>query len=74
MDLQGPWTASTPWPAYWHNLNIQLAYSPVFTANHLEIAKSLIQIIDRNVDNLIGNVPEAYRYNSAAIGRSSAPT
>ncbi len=73
MDLQGPWTASTPWPAYWHNLNIQLAYSPVFTANHLEIAKSLKQMIDRNVDNLIGNVPEAYRYNSAAIGRSSAP-
>lgn len=73
MDLQGPWTANTPWPAYWHNLNIQLAYSPVFTANHLEIAKSLVKMIDRNKDNLIGNVPKAYRYNSAAIGRSSAP-
>ncbi|MFD1769440.1 glycosyl hydrolase family 95 catalytic domain-containing protein [Sphingobacterium suaedae] len=73
MDLQGPWTANTPWPAYWHNLNIQLAYSPTFTANHLEISKSLIQMIDRNVDNLIRNVPAPYQYNSAAIGRSSAP-
>ncbi|WDF69323.1 hypothetical protein PQ465_02810 [Sphingobacterium oryzagri] len=73
MDLQGPWTAATPWPAYWHNLNIQLAYSPVFTANHLEIAGSLMQLLDREQENLAGNVPEPYRYNSAAIGRSSSP-
>ncbi|WP_447766459.1 glycosyl hydrolase family 95 catalytic domain-containing protein [Sphingobacterium faecium] len=72
MDLQGPWTSPTPWPAYWMNLNLQLAYSPVFTSNHLDIASSLIQMIDRNISNLRENVPAAYRYNSIAIGRSSA--
>lgn len=72
MDLQGPWTSATPWPAYWMNLNMQLAYSPVFTSNHLDIANSLIQMIDHNVSNLRENVPAAYRYNSIAIGRSSA--
>ncbi|MNT48359.1 hypothetical protein D3C72_1851360 [compost metagenome] len=72
MDLQGPWTSPTPWPAYWMNLNLQLAYSPVFTSNHLDIASSLIQMIDRNISNLRENVPPAYRYNSIAIGRSSA--
>jgi alpha-L-fucosidase 2 len=73
IDLQGPWTSSTPWPAYWHNLNIQLTYSPTFASNHLDIAHSLIAMIDRNFGNLIQNVPEPYRYNSAAIGRSSSP-
>lgn len=73
IDLQGPWTSNTPWPAYWNNLNIQLTYSPTFTANHLHITESLIHMIDRNVGNLIQNTPELYRYNSAAIGRSSSP-
>lgn len=73
IDLQGPWTSNTPWPAYWNNLNVQLTYSPTFAANHLHITESLIRMIDRNVDNLVKNVPEQYRYNSAAIGRSSSP-
>ncbi|WP_312188634.1 glycosyl hydrolase family 95 catalytic domain-containing protein [Sphingobacterium sp.] len=73
MDLQGPWTSPTPWPAYWLNLNMQLAYSPVFKANQLGIASSLIQMIDRNKDQLKQNVPAAYRYNSLAVGRSSGP-
>ncbi|MGJ1411707.1 glycosyl hydrolase family 95 catalytic domain-containing protein [Sphingobacterium thalpophilum] len=73
IDLQGPWTSPTPWPAYWHNLNIQLTYSPVFKANQLGIAKSLIQMVDRNRENLRLNVPEPYRHNSIALGRSSAP-
>jgi hypothetical protein len=73
MDLQGPWTSPTPWPAYWLNLNMQLAYSPTFKANHLDIAGSLIQMIDRNKENLRLNVPTSYRYNSIAVGRSSAP-
>ena len=74
MDLQGPWTSPTPWPAYWLNLNMQLAYSPVFKANQLGIANSLIQMIDRNKDQLKQNVPEPYRYNSLAVGRSSGPS
>jgi hypothetical protein len=46
---------------------MQLAYSPVFKANQLGIANSLIQMIDRNKDNLRQNVPEPYRYNSLAV-------
>ncbi|WP_293913251.1 MULTISPECIES: glycosyl hydrolase family 95 catalytic domain-containing protein [unclassified Sphingobacterium] len=73
IDLQGPWTAPTPWPAYWHNLNIQLTYSPVYTANHLDISESLLGMINKNVVNLSKNVPLPYRSDAAAIGRSSSP-
>lgn len=73
IDLQGPWTDNTPWPGYWFNLNIQLTYSPLYTANHISIAESLIKMIDKNVANLQKNVPNQYQYNSIAIGRSGAP-
>ncbi|RKR80135.1 hypothetical protein BDD43_0230 [Mucilaginibacter gracilis] len=70
LDLIGPWLKPTPWPAYWYNLNIQLTYSPLYTSNRLDIASSLINMIDANKDNLVKNVPQEYRYNSAAIGRA----
>ncbi len=73
IDLQGPWTRYTPWPAYWMNLNIQLTYSPLYTANRLYLASSLIDLIDKNTEHLHQNVPTPYRYNSAAIGRTAAP-
>lgn len=53
IDLQGPWTDKTPWPGYWYNLNMQLTYSPLYMANHLELAESLVKAIDRNYDSLI---------------------
>ncbi|MCL1678581.1 hypothetical protein M2T92_06070 [Elizabethkingia miricola] len=73
IDLQGPWTDKTPWPGYWYNLNMQLTYSPLYTANHLELAESLIKAIDKNYNNLIKNVPNEYQYNSIALGRSAGP-
>lgn len=73
IDLQGPWTKSTPWTLYWFNLNIQLTYSPVFTANRLELFKPVIKMLTDNEQALINNVPAAYRHNSAAIGRVAAP-
>ena len=73
IDLQGPWTDNTPWPGYWFNLNIQLTYSPLYTANRLSLAESFIKMIDKNKNNLSKNVPAAYQYNSIAIGRSGAP-
>lgn len=73
IDLQGPWTSATPWPAYWMNLNIQLTYSPLYTANRLDIAQSLINMLNTNAANLIQNVHPDYRHNSAALGRSSDP-
>ncbi|TXH20121.1 MAG: hypothetical protein E6Q95_06385 [Chitinophagaceae bacterium] len=73
IDLQGPWTDNTPWPGYWFNLNIQLTYSPLYTANRLSLAESLIKMIDKNKNNLSKNVPAPYQYNSIAVGRSGAP-
>jgi alpha-L-fucosidase 2 len=73
LDLQGPWTSSTPWPGYWYNLNMQLTYSPLYTANRLDLASSLIKMIDTNKNQLIENVHPDYRYNSAALGRISGP-
>lgn len=72
MDLMGPWfNSKTPWPGIWWNLNTQLSYSPIFTANHLELGKSLFNTLNRNLQNLINNVPEAWRKDAAAIGRIS---
>ena len=72
IDLMGPWsTAKTPWPGIWWNLNTQLVYSPVFTSNHLELAKPLFEALKNNTGNLIKNVPGEWQYDAAAIGRSS---
>jgi len=73
LDLQGPWTSNTPWPAYWYNLNMQLTYSPLYTANRLEIAESLIRLIDVNKKQLIKNVHLDYQHNSAGVGRIADP-
>src|SRR5262249_3640179 len=45
LDLMGPWFRRTPWPKIWWNLNIQLTYWPVYTANHLPPAESLIPFL-----------------------------
>ncbi|MCX2452247.1 hypothetical protein OQX61_13315 [Pedobacter sp. PLR] len=73
IDLMGPWfTSQTPWPAIWWNLNVQLTYSPIYTANHLELSKPLNKIFNDNLKNLIANVPEKWQYNAAALGRISS--
>ena len=71
-DLMGPWTTATPWPAIWWNLNAQLTYSPIFTANHLKLGESLFKSLNDHGQNLINNVPAQWRNDAAAIGRSSA--
>ncbi|SEA55421.1 hypothetical protein SAMN05192529_12740 [Arachidicoccus rhizosphaerae] len=73
IDLMGPWMAATPWPANWWNLNTELTYSPLYTSNHLDIASVLGHAIYANRVNLYGNVPAAFQYNSAGLGRASGP-
>jgi hypothetical protein len=74
VDLQGPWTgAPTPWPAYWFNLNIQLTYSPLYTANRLTLAESLIKLFDNNLSSLQENILSEYRQDSYGLGRSGSP-
>lgn len=73
LDLMGPWFyMETPWPAIWWNLNVQLTYWPVYASNRLHLGESLVQFTQHNLDNLIGNVPEEYQHDSAAIGRSTS--
>lgn len=72
IDLMGPWFRTTPWPKIWWNLNIQLTYWPVYTGNRLDLGQSLTRLLDAGTPNLIANVPEAMRSDSAGIGRTSS--
>lgn len=72
IDLMGPWFRSTPWAAIWWNLNIQLTYSPVYTANRLSLGESLTNMLVKNQQNLIENAPHDIRHDSAFISRSSS--
>lgn len=71
MDNQGPWVQDSPWPGIWWNLNVQLAYSPVFAANHTELFESVSNALTRYEANLINNVEPEYRSDSAAFGTAS---
>jgi hypothetical protein len=56
IDLMGPWYKKTIWPGIWWNLNLQLTYYPVYTANRLELGESLARMLENNVSNLVANV------------------
>jgi hypothetical protein len=71
IDNQGPWLQETPWPSAFWNLNVQLTYWPVYASNHLDLGESLLHTLINNQENLIENVPEEYRDNSAGIGRAT---
>jgi len=72
IDLMGPWFRTTPWAMIWWNLNLQLTYWPVYTANHLELGESLTRMLDNGLENLIANVKPEWRADSAGIGRTSS--
>lgn len=55
LDLMGPWYHESLWPGIWWNLNIQLAYYPVYTANRLELGESLCRMLDDATPALIAN-------------------
>lgn len=70
MDNQGPWTRYTPWPGTWFNMNVQLAYSPVYTSNHLDMGMTLFDTLRKQLPQLIRNVPQEWQTDSAGLGRS----
>jgi alpha-L-fucosidase 2 len=70
IDNQGPWLAPTPWAGVWFNMNVQMSYSPVYTANRLDIGESLVRSLAENQMQLIRNVPLPYQHDSAGLGRS----
>ncbi|MDF2265282.1 Tat pathway signal sequence domain protein [Streptomyces coacervatus] len=70
MATSGPWLEPTPWPAVWWNLNVQLEYWLTHGSNHPEL-DSLVSTLRQSQEQLVANVPSAYRPDSAGIGRSS---
>ena len=67
LDNSGPWQGLTPWPNAWWNLNVQLSYWPVYASNRLELGMPIVDVVRNNFENLINNVPEAYRKDAAAL-------
>ena len=75
FDTCGPWlTDNTRWPGTWWNLNVELTVSPLYTSNHIEIAKCVSNALKNHFDDLVNNVPEPYRKDCAALGRSTEKT
>ncbi len=72
IDNQGPWLQPTPWNGTWWNLNVELSYSPIPASNRLHLGESLAVHLKRNFQNLVGNVDEAYRHDSAGLSRNTS--
>ena len=66
MDLQGPWNRATGWPRIWWNLNIQIAYSPVYAANRLELGESFTRFIDTRRQAFVANAKELWGFDDCA--------
>jgi len=73
MATSGPWLEPTPWPATWWNLNVQLEYWLIHGSNHLEL-DAVTRSIDRYRRNLVDQVDEPYRADSAGIPRTTDMT
>lgn len=73
-DLLGPWGRDTRWAGLWWNLNVQMAYWPVYASGRLELGLSLVRALDRarRAGVLAANEPvAAWRDRSAALATTS---
>jgi len=66
IDLLGPWFRKTNWPRIWWNLNIQMAYSPVYPANRLELGESFTRFIDAKRKNFEKNAKDIWGFDDCA--------
>ena len=69
LDLMGPWSKKTAWCALWWNLNIQLTYQWLQTANRSEEMRPLIRMLSDNLEQLRKNTKTG---GGMAIGRASS--
>ncbi|MEI7830635.1 MAG: glycoside hydrolase family 95-like protein [Prolixibacteraceae bacterium] len=67
IDLLGPWFIPTAWPLLWMNLNVQLTYYTFGLTNHRDMEADLFGLLERHKDQMIENVPEAFRNDCAGI-------
>ncbi|MFI1213418.1 glycosyl hydrolase family 95 catalytic domain-containing protein [Streptomyces sp. NPDC020802] len=70
MATSGPWLESTPWPATWWNLNVQLEYWLIHGSNHLEL-DAVTRALSEFRDNLKAEMAPAYRADSLGIPRTT---
>lgn len=73
-DLLGPWGRDTRWAGLWWNLNVQMAYWPVYTSGRLELGLSLVRALARAERDgvLAANEPvEAFHGRSGALATST---
>jgi hypothetical protein len=71
IDNQGPWLEETAWPYATWNLNVQLTYWPVYTANRLDLGDSMLNSLVAHQQQLMENIPAGYRADSSGIGRAT---
>ncbi|MBN2652312.1 MAG: hypothetical protein JXR63_08015 [Spirochaetales bacterium] len=71
IDNSGPWLQPSSWNSTWWNLNVQLSYSSVYTANRLEIGDALVNFLTKYFDDLVANVAEEFRGDSAGLSRNT---
>jgi alpha-L-fucosidase 2 len=67
IDLLGPWFKPTAWPLLWMNLNVQLTYYTLGITNHTDLEANLYQLLERHKDQMIENMPVAYREDCSGI-------
>jgi hypothetical protein len=70
MATSGPWLESTPWPATWWNLNVQLEYWLIHGSNHLEL-DAVTRALSEFRDHLTAEMAPAYRSDSLGIPRTT---
>ncbi|MDP4624933.1 MAG: hypothetical protein NWT08_07330 [Akkermansiaceae bacterium] len=75
MDTMGPWiTESTGWANGWFDLNTQLSYWFLSTANRMEVAESLFTKMDESFDIFVSNMPEKYKGQAAGLSTVAPQT
>ncbi len=56
-DNLGPWYTACQWAGTWWNLNVQLSYYPAFSANRLDVGRSLVTAMDHYFETGSMRVP-----------------
>jgi hypothetical protein len=75
MDTMGPWTVeNTAWANGWFNLNTQLSYWFLSTANRMDVAESLFAKLDEKLPQLVKNMPASCKGECAGIGSITPQT
>lgn len=64
LDTAGPWYQPGFHPLVWSDLNVQLCYWAQLTSNRTDVGKSLLNVMDRNIENLSNNVHPDWRNDS----------